>query len=556
MVLNKLKSAIRISFFILLLLSLSSVSAVPIFAQSSGFSLYYSIGIPNNKGGFADAGEFLGNEETPLHTVGNRAPYNDIRPWIGHRDCPDCTKNATKQRFKLTGLTPKHQYFFVIKPSYISSLTPYVAELPSDQGDVFMGRQWISPIAGNIVDQPGVNTIRWVIGFTPKTSAVVLTIRSDSAMTNHYLCYDMMFFFSNPLNSIAQTKDRLKFLSQSYELKREAENGLNLSPGGYNWRLGHRAHGHLWTYALTYDTYYLEKTIGALDQAMSQRDKVTKTADYRGRYAPAWQERKTKYVWVGFTGAVISNLTYFAYLVASRPELWQFKTPEGKTYLEKAKEFVTAAEEAVDFHASEWKRNGKEGYFVFESDQPSSPKIQGRIVAYNMNSLMHVALLYLYKYYDAIGNTTTASAYKTMIIAYATHLKSIMQLKNNKYIWKYSDYYSGPDDMGHANFNVLFAYLAYKNSIIFTRVDMERFANTLSQHFTAQYDCINDLVDGSNSKKGDRCSLKYYWPLLAEFDEIIFSKFLGMYAKTLFNDSSFFCLSNALISKRGGDRVP
>ncbi len=553
---SKLKSAIRIFLGILFLLSLSSRFTSPVFAQSKGFSLYHPIGMTNDKGGCPDADEFLGNEETPLHTVGNRAPYNDIRPWIGHRDCPDCTKKETKQRFKLTGLTPNHQYFFVIKPSYISPLAPYVAELPSDQGDVFMGGQWVSPIAGNIVDQPEVNKIRWVIGLTPKTSAVVLTIRSDSAVKSQYLCYDVMFFFSNPLNSIAQTNDRLKFLSQNYELKEEAANGLNQSSGGYNWRLGHRAHVHLWTYALTYDAYYLEKTINVLDQAISQRDIVTKTADYRGRYASAWQERKTKYVWVGFTGAVISNLTYFAYLVASRPELWQLKTPEGTTYREKAKEFVTAAEEAVDFHEREWKINGNQGYYVFESDQPSSPKIRGRIVAYNMNSLMHVALLYLYKYYDAIGNTAKASDYRKMVIAYATHFKSILQPKNNIYIWKYSDYYSGPDDMGHANFNVLFAYLAYKNSIVFTRADMERFANTLSQHLTAQYDCIHDLVDGSDSKKGDRCSLKYYWPLLAEFDEIIFSKFLGMYAKTLFNDSSFFCLSNVLISKRGNDRVP
>lgn len=91
------------------------------------------------------------------------------------------------------------------------------------------------------------------------------------------------------------------------------------------------------------------------------------------------------------------------------------------------------------------------------------------------------------------------------------------------------------EDVSHGSIDLHFAYLAYKDGIVFDRTDMERFANTfiylMATRGPGGVPTFRDRVDGSDSTGTYDTSVRN-WPLLAEFDPSILEWFEEMYQVT------------------------
>ncbi|MBI2440389.1 MAG: hypothetical protein HYV35_03355 [Lentisphaerae bacterium] len=312
--------------------------------------------------------------------------------------------------------------------------------------------------------------------------------------------------------------------------------------GRYYWHQAYVMQAYVWLYEITRDTYWLAKLLDHVDHVLAQRDNLTGHKDYLGRLAPAWQERKSRYVWNGFTGAITWPMLSFAGLVQGHPDLKTILAPDGKNYLAKAKEYAAAAEAALAFHANDWRESTTEGYYIYAADMPA-PSIAGRISAYDMNALMGLAHLVLAGYYRQTADRDRESLHAERYRRYAAFFRrNITPHQNAKgqtyYIWPFAEYYGRQaDDVGHANFNVLFAYYCYREKWVFTLDDMRCFGRTLDRIIADDFSIPNNRIDGTNIANVSKHVL--YWHLLAAFDDELLSKSLGFFAK---NGDSFLDL--------------
>lgn len=312
--------------------------------------------------------------------------------------------------------------------------------------------------------------------------------------------------------------------------------------GSYHWKQAYIMQAYGWLYEITRSPYWLEKQADHLDHVLAQRDNHTDRKDYRGRLAPAWQERKSRYVWNGFTGAMARPLLSFATLIRSEPTLQTVVAPDGQSYLAKAETYRTAAEAALAFHAEDWRETGNEGYYIYAADIPAS-SIAGQVAAYDMNALMALAHLLLAGCHRQVADHPRARPHAEKAQRYATFFRRNIAHHpdaegRTHYLWPFAEYYERhADDVGHANFNVLFAYHCYLEKRVFTLEDMRCFGRTFDRIIADDYSIPHNLIDGTSLT--DVTTVVFYWHLLSVFDDGLLSKSLGYFAQ---NDDSFLDL--------------
>ena len=149
------------------------------------------------------------------------------------------------------------------------------------------------------------------------------------------------------------------------------------------------------------------------------------------------------------------------------------------------------------------------------------------------------ALIHLY---DATGK----AKYRRKAARIARLLKSQLELsEDDTYTWTYwwgaaetgwtkeddlsvyTPAYPGGkyiEDISHGAWDVEHALLMYEHGLVFTREDMERFANTFTENIIMPgEDRVADRVDGSTYTEGTNNIAGGRWMELSEFDPAIFT---------------------------------
>lgn len=242
-------------------------------------------------------------------------------------------------------------------------------------------------------------------------------------------------------------------------------------PGGMAWGESYLLTAYVVMYEATGETRYLDKFVARWRKVLALRDDRQGKRDVlRNKVMAAWGS--TRYsggkwtCWNVHAGMLAAPAARFVRLVKERPALQ-------KAYSTASKEFLAALEETVAAFQPDWRDgpNDDEGYYV-------EPALGSRPVPLNQQNALGRALVDLWK---ATGKTT----YRDQATKLAHFFKRRLRNgRDNAYDWAYHPglnppYGGGSEDISHASINVDFAVRCYENGIVFTKSDIERFANTL-----------------------------------------------------------------------------
>jgi hypothetical protein len=346
-----------------------------------------------------------------------------------------------------------------------------------------------------------------------------------------YLYFDSidtdMYWPSAHVNAIAKDRAPSALPTQAY---------IELKPTNCAWEDGYMMDSFSTLYLITGDTYWLDKLVAWADKYLSLRDNVVGRTDYLGRLAPAWQVDPTgqKYVYVGCTGNFFQGMMKFARIVRER----------GLTaYDAKAQTYVEAFEAALQFHSGDWRTwpaNTAHTLYLFPKNGvpiPNSSMWNDNPIPPNMGALMAEAQYELHKYYEAVGRTADADAMFAKVTAFANYFKDQLVFNGSGsgtyYTWKYSNYYSTIEDVGHGNFDMRFVARTSTNETnancshlpLFNDTHLDRFTQTFLGLFNDVSQIEYDLVDRTGAPGTQSI---YYWHLIGRYR-------MNVYPETLSN---------------------
>lgn len=306
-------------------------------------------------------------------------------------------------------------------------------------------------------------------------------------------------------------------------------------------------------YRATKEVFYLLKLIDHADAVLNNRNDVQGFVDYRGISSAGWRSKKYTsteeetyyYSFIVHSGMITFPMVDFANIVFYDSTLWPMRANDGRMLIDKAKEYLHRVEETILYHDDQWV-NGpaeNEGHYIYRPDAYFLRHLKfydpGKNLPFNQQNALGSVLVVLYKltgnivYYD--------KAYRL-----ANFFKSRLKLfDNNSYVWNYwvnpkiTDYTGHGEDISHASINIIFAVLAFHNSIVFDMVDMERFANTFTKNISQSDSSLFDWVSGEyyegNCKLPKSFPRNNYlcqsgrWLDLAEFDHSVFTTVMKVY---------------------------
>lgn len=351
--------------------------------------------------------------------------------------------------------------------------------------------------------------------FDYKTKCGVLVINKKFKMIALLLAFAFTMLLASPVvpvyaadaGSLRQLFDRLD---------RGVSNGdwyigYNNEGGTLAWGEARVIRAYLGMYQVTGDTYYLDKFIKHADSVLNVRDSVRGVTDYRGLRLPAWRagDRYTEgrgfYIYAVHTGMIANPLAGFAKIVYGDPNLAKYKT--------NADRYLQAAKDAIAVHDAEFVDNGATGYYRYPKGSPE--KFDGLGIPFNQYLAMARAQLTLYE-------VTGDKLYLNRVTKMANHFKSYLETDQtaNSYQWRYwwgpgfdgwttADNLSthmpsypglkGYEDTVHSEIDVDFAYLAFKDGIVFNESDMQKFGQTVEKKMLHSDGNVAVLVNGGGT---------------------------------------------------------
>lgn len=253
----------------------------------------------------------------------------------------------------------------------------------------------------------------------------------------------------------------------------------NNENGVLAWDESYVMRAYLEMYEATKNTKYLDKFIVHANSVLKQRDSVRGVKDYRGLSLPAWSggDRYTKNgtlkIFEVHTAMIAQPYAQFATIVKGNPAL--------AGYQNYADQYLKAAKDAVAVHDSQWIQTETEIYM----NRP-----------YNMFLALGTTFLEIYQ---ASGETAYLNKAKKIAVHFKNNL--VLDTASNSYYWRYmrSGSYTGYEDLSHGAIDVDFAYFAYRNKIVFTETDMQRFGNTIQKKLIKSGGTIADKVTGTGT---------------------------------------------------------
>lgn len=287
--------------------------------------------------------------------------------------------------------------------------------------------------------------------------------------------------------------------------------GYNNETGTLAWGEARVMRAYLCMYQVTGDIHYLDKFVKHADSVLKMRDSIRGVTDYRGLSLPAWRsgdlftKGRGYYLYAVHTGMIAYPFAGFAKIVYSNPSLANYKS-NADTYLQ-------AAKDAVFVHEADFVDNGTTGYYRDPKGCPEG--FDGLGIPFNQYLAMARAELILYE-------VTKEKPYLDRVTKMANHFKSYLETdqSTNSYQWRYwwgpgfdgytaADYLStntpfypglkGYEDITHGEIDVDFAYLAFKDGIVFNKSDMQQFGNTVEKKMLHSDGNVAILVNGEGT---------------------------------------------------------
>jgi hypothetical protein len=496
---------------------LLALAPLAVQAQSTSAPSTIALGYLERTGTAADALEFNSVADTAQADVLQR-DLAGIRPWMG---ISPVSPGPKRQRLYVSRAQPGQVYTFTIYPAYVTGYATYRAALVQGTGAVADGatKPFASPGAGATKDP-------WRITVVPDSTSFTLELSNPSTSGANYLYFDAIRVNIQPL-PWGTVKD---FVRKVKEL--DTPNGGTWSSGQiinaeghYQWTEGYVLDAYVTMYRVTKDAYWLGKVVDHSERLMAQRDIKTGVRDYRNRLAPGWQERSSRYAWLGFSAHLLAPMLEFSYLVATTPALKSLKAADGQTYATKAENYADVADAVFAFHAQDWVYTAgnkstpstAEGYFQFPKDipVPGGKPLAGRPMAYNMGAMAASAQLELSRYRAATGKVNEAVDARNKAAAYARYfknsvLKCIPWGATSYYLWQYSAYYSGAEDVGHANVTIAFVVRCAAQNLVYNRTDLLRFANTFDRILADDNTVPDNRIDGTTHSTMSRSLMAWF----------------------------------------------
>lgn len=449
-----------------------------------------------------------GSSNAPLFVFGI-SNLSDIRSWIGHSECPICKPGyPKKQRFMFRNLQIGQIYKLNILPAYSSDESRYFVT-------IIIGKASLVS-SDNIYFQKGGYLTKdnaWAIVFKPETTDLTIELGNSETKGNHYLMFDEIDFIPpapQPTTSLSVVpvsfERKIKNIDNKNNNGNWYKDNLWTDKGTYNWDEGYIMDAYVSMYIITKNIYWLDKLTSHADGVLSQRTGYV------------WPEKATGYNWNGFTGAMTFPLSRFARLVYENPSLQP-------AYKAKVDIYAEATKNAIKYFDKDWRETGDTGYWIYGNEIPHD-SLRNQVSAYNMQSLLANSALELSKYYSLKGDIDSKEYFLNKVTRFARYFKSKLNMYGSGldtyYLWKYSETYDRWEDTGHGNFDILFVYNSYKNNIVFSREDINRFINTLHHIFPDGSLLPSNVIDGSNIPNVSNAI--YYWGLLSEFDNKLADK--------------------------------
>ncbi len=257
-------------------------------------------------------------------------------------------------------------------------------------------------------------------------------------------------------------------------------------------------------YKATRDLFFLDKMVQHADAVFANRDDVKGRVDMiRNKIMPAWGSGTygvTWFVYLSHNGMISYPIAAFCRIVLEDPELHP-------RYQTKANEYLVKIRQTLDCFDDNWREVGDRGYYL-------SPHVSG-IPPFNGMIALGRAII---EAWLASGD----AKYLNRAERLSRYLKSHLRIgAHDSYNWYYGEDYPTPEDISHGAIEADFAALAYRNGIVFTRQDIERFARTLVDVVQQPDGTMARCVDGSGSDPAMRTATSR-WTDMTQVDSRVY----------------------------------
>lgn len=292
--------------------------------------------------------------------------------------------------------------------------------------------------------------------------------------------------------------------------------------GNLAWGESYMLMSYFSMYEATGDIFYLKKIAKRSYLLIEKNDLNVQKKDFRGDIRPLWlstkySENEEPIAWVVHTGMITYPILLFCHEVLKNQNLHQENGTNEESLLEDAKRLFKEVKLILNSHDEEW--NNVVGNYMFPKDFPLEAEILiGEVLPFNMFAAMGRSQLMMYK-------ITGEDKYKIKTVLMAEYFKNELQLIDGSYVWKYHPKVNRYEDISHGQIEVQFAYLCFKEGIVFTRRDMKRFSNTFLNNIYIEKGKVADRIfytSEETPKFNNYLNAVSGWMFLSEFNSKIF----------------------------------
>jgi len=259
-------------------------------------------------------------------------------------------------------------------------------------------------------------------------------------------------------------------------------------------------------YRVTNDLEYLNKLHNHVQSVLANRDDKIGQKDYKNELVPSWGTNKYTKHGEWFHSAVVTGMIIYPML-----EYAQLAKESGiEKYSIVADNVIQQVQESIKYHDREWKVD----HYVFPED---FYKIENCVLPLSQQATIGRSLLLLYE-------LTCKEEYCSKASLIAKLLKGLLQNIGNGYKLGLSPGEITDEnkvgDISHSTITIHFAYLVYKNDIVFDKEDILRFTNTINNLAQANENHFPKYLDGTGNFDYEVTAGQYAF--LAEFDREVY----------------------------------
>lgn len=275
------------------------------------------------------------------------------------------------------------------------------------------------------------------------------------------------------------------------------------------WSESYLMQSYITMYKATKDIKYLDSCYSHIKSILDSRDDKVRLKDYKNEFVPAWGTDKytRDSAWMHFvvhTGMITYPMLEFVEVVNGG---------NIKKYSIASDSIFQQVKESVKYHNKDWRAD----HYVYPDDFYK----KDYIVPFSQQAAMGRSLILLYKLTNKDEYLNKAESLAKFIKDKAIEEDEI----SGRYFLKQA-FMPGKTvsekkigDISHATITIHFVYLAYKNDIVFTEKDMNKFTNTIGYLAENNSNRFPRYLDGSGDFNYEITAGQYVF--LSEFDKKI-----------------------------------